>query len=115
MERLLWPSVSSRTTSICRSLRAGPGSARCPARCAAGLRGRSRAAGSGGSAAAGWPRGRRRLPLLRPRTVVPVHYEGWSHFRDARVAAERTLAGAPAEVRDVFRWLPMGAATELSV
>ncbi|WP_286014552.1 MULTISPECIES: hypothetical protein [unclassified Streptomyces] len=44
-----------------------------------------------------------------------MHYEGWSHFREARVAAERTLAGAPAEVRDVFRWLPMGAVTELSV
>ncbi|WP_371574027.1 MBL fold metallo-hydrolase [Streptomyces sp. NBC_01314] len=53
--------------------------------------------------------------LLRPRTVVPVHYEGWSHFREARAAAERTLSEAPAEVRDVFRWLPMGTATELSV
>lgn len=53
--------------------------------------------------------------LLRPRTVVPVHYEGWSHFREARAAAERTLAGAPDEVREVFRWLPRGRATELSV
>ncbi|WP_326574135.1 MBL fold metallo-hydrolase [Streptomyces sp. NBC_00481] len=53
--------------------------------------------------------------LLRPRTVVPVHYEGWSHFREARAAVERTLSEAPAAVRDVFRWLPMGTATELSV
>ncbi|MBZ3905640.1 MBL fold metallo-hydrolase [Streptomyces griseiscabiei] len=53
--------------------------------------------------------------LLRPRTVVPVHYEGWSHFREGRTAAERTLAGAPAGIRDVFRWLPRGTATELSV
>ena len=22
--------------------------------------------------------------LLRPRTVVPIHYEGWAHFRAAR-------------------------------
>ncbi|MFD9252292.1 MBL fold metallo-hydrolase [Streptomyces bottropensis] len=53
--------------------------------------------------------------LLRPRTVVPVHYEGWSHFREPRAAAERTRAGAPAEVRDAFRWLPPGTATAISV
>ncbi|WP_327342144.1 hypothetical protein [Streptomyces europaeiscabiei] len=44
-----------------------------------------------------------------------MHYEGWSHFPEARAAAERTLAGAPADVRDVFRRLPMGTAAELSV
>ena len=53
--------------------------------------------------------------LLRPRTVVPVHCEGPNHCREARAAAERTLSEAPAEVRDVFRRLPMGTATELSV
>jgi L-ascorbate metabolism protein UlaG (beta-lactamase superfamily) len=29
---------------------------------------------------------------LRPRTVVPVHYEGWSHFAQGRAALERELA-----------------------
>ncbi|CBG68076.1 MBL fold metallo-hydrolase [Streptomyces sp. LBUM 1478] len=52
---------------------------------------------------------------LRPRTVVPVHYEGWGHFREGRAAAERTLAGAPDQVRDAFRWLPPGTAAELTV
>ena len=46
--------------------------------------------------------------LLRPRTVVPVHYEGWSHFRQGREAAERVFGGAPAEVRQRLRWLELG-------
>ena len=29
---------------------------------------------------------------VRPRTVIPVHYEGWSHFREDRAAIERELA-----------------------
>ena len=38
---------------------------------------------------------------LRPRTVVPVHYEGWSHFGDGRAEIERALAGAPTAGRRV--------------
>ncbi|SEO61708.1 MBL fold metallo-hydrolase [Trujillonella endophytica] len=44
---------------------------------------------------------------LRPRVVVPVHYEGWSHFTEGRAAAEREFARAPDVARTV-RWLPMG-------
>ncbi|SDE96241.1 L-ascorbate metabolism protein UlaG, beta-lactamase superfamily [Blastococcus fimeti] len=47
------------------------------------------------------------------RTVVPVHYEGWTHFRQGRDAVERVLAAAPAEVRARFRWLPLGRPVEL--
>jgi L-ascorbate metabolism protein UlaG (beta-lactamase superfamily) len=46
--------------------------------------------------------------LLRPRSVVPVHYDGWSHFRQGRAAAEAEFAGAPAEVRQRLRWLEQG-------
>ena len=49
--------------------------------------------------------------LIRPRTVIPIHYEGWSHFREDRAATERELAAAP----DVpIRWLPIGEPVELS-
>jgi len=51
--------------------------------------------------------------LLHPRTVIPVHYEGWTHFRQGRDAVERTFAGAPAEVRRSLRWLPVGEPVEL--
>jgi len=49
--------------------------------------------------------------LLEPRVLIPIHYEGWKHFREGREAIERELAGAPQDVRDRVRWLPIGAAT----
>jgi L-ascorbate metabolism protein UlaG (beta-lactamase superfamily) len=45
---------------------------------------------------------------LRPRTIVPLHYEGWKHFREGRSAIERELASAPPDVREHVRWLPIG-------
>ena len=51
---------------------------------------------------------------IRPRTVVPVHYEGWSHFRQGRTAIEQALAGAP-DVRDSFQILPIGIAKHLTI
>ena len=53
--------------------------------------------------------------LARPRTVVPIHYEGWKHFREGREAIERELAEAPEDVRARFRWLPISVATEVAV
>lgn len=55
------------------------------------------------------------LEALRPETAVPIHYEGWKHFRQGRSELEAELAGAPAEVRDRVRWLPIGGAAEIGV
>lgn len=52
--------------------------------------------------------------LLQPRTVIPVHYEGWAHFRQDRDAAEREFARASEEQRERIRWLVAGVATDLS-
>jgi L-ascorbate metabolism protein UlaG (beta-lactamase superfamily) len=52
--------------------------------------------------------------LIRPRTAIPIHYEGWSHFKQGRAAIERELEGAPEDVRSRIRWLPIGEAVELS-
>jgi L-ascorbate metabolism protein UlaG (beta-lactamase superfamily) len=51
--------------------------------------------------------------LVEPRTVVPIHYEGWKHFRQGREAIESEFAGAPEAFRESVRWLPIGAAVEL--
>jgi L-ascorbate metabolism protein UlaG (beta-lactamase superfamily) len=51
--------------------------------------------------------------LIRPRTVIPIHYEGWKHFRQGREAIEREFAAAPQGFRDSVRWLPIGAATDV--
>ena len=49
--------------------------------------------------------------LLRARTLVPVHYEGWAHFQEPREEIERELAG----LGDRVRWLPLGSPTSLPV
>ena len=52
--------------------------------------------------------------LVRPRTIVPVHYEGWSHFqrgpRRDRARVRERAGGHPPRVR----WLPIGEAVELA-
>jgi L-ascorbate metabolism protein UlaG (beta-lactamase superfamily) len=48
--------------------------------------------------------------LIRPRIVIPIHYEGWSHFKQGREAIEREFAAAP----DIpVRWLPIGEPVEV--
>jgi L-ascorbate metabolism protein UlaG (beta-lactamase superfamily) len=51
---------------------------------------------------------------LAPATVVPIHYDGWSHFREDRAAAESELAtglaGGPA-----ITWLEPGAPRSIEV
>ena len=51
--------------------------------------------------------------LIRPRIVIPIHYEGWKHFRQGRDAIEREFASAPADFRERVRWLPIGEPVEL--
>lgn len=48
---------------------------------------------------------------LSPHTVVPIHYEGWSHFRDGRESCERSFTAAGVASR--VRWLQPGQRTEL--
>jgi L-ascorbate metabolism protein UlaG (beta-lactamase superfamily) len=52
--------------------------------------------------------------LIRPRLVIPIHYEGWSHFKQGRAAIERELESAPEDVRRRFRWLPIGETVDLA-
>ena len=51
--------------------------------------------------------------LSRPHTAIPIHYEGWKHFREGRDAIERELAAAPADLRDAFRGSRSATAVEL--
>ena len=46
--------------------------------------------------------------LIRPRTAIPIHYEGWKHFKEGRSAIERECARAPEDIRTRIRWLPIG-------
>ena len=51
---------------------------------------------------------------ITPRVAIPVHYEGWSHFRQGRDAIERALRGAPDEVQKMFRFLELGEPTDVT-
>jgi L-ascorbate metabolism protein UlaG (beta-lactamase superfamily) len=51
--------------------------------------------------------------LVRPRTAIPVHYEGWGHFQEEREAIERAFEDAPEDVGPRFRWLPIGVGVDL--
>ena len=53
--------------------------------------------------------------LVDPHTVVPIHYEGWSHFSEGRGDVEQALASASEGLRRRFRWLPLGTGVELEV
>ena len=53
--------------------------------------------------------------VIEPRTVVPIHYEGWKHFRQGRADAERAFAAAPDGLASRVQWLEMGEAATLSV
>jgi len=52
--------------------------------------------------------------LVQPHTVIPIHYEGWKHFRQGRDAIEAEFAKAPPRFRESVRWLPIGEPVELS-
>jgi L-ascorbate metabolism protein UlaG (beta-lactamase superfamily) len=51
--------------------------------------------------------------LVQPRVFIPIHYEGWKHFREGREAIEREFRDAPEDVSERVRWLPIGVRTEL--
>ena len=53
------------------------------------------------------------IELMKPRQAIPVHYEGWKHFREGRDAVERTFRAAPPDVRDRVRWVPIGSPVTL--
>jgi L-ascorbate metabolism protein UlaG (beta-lactamase superfamily) len=53
--------------------------------------------------------------LVQPHTTIPVHYEGWSHFREDQPAAARVLDHADDDVRSTLRWAPLGTPIELEV
>lgn len=53
------------------------------------------------------------IDLIKPTTVVPVHYEGWSHFRQGRGPAQMILDASPRS--DTVHWLDPGEAETFAV
>ena len=53
------------------------------------------------------------FPWVEPTNVIPVHYEGWSHFKQDRNDAEPELAAST--VAPAMHWLDPGEATNVRV
>ncbi len=45
------------------------------------------------------------------RTVIPVHYDGWQHFRQPAKEVTAAFSAAPPPVRQSLKWLTPGAPT----
>jgi L-ascorbate metabolism protein UlaG (beta-lactamase superfamily) len=52
---------------------------------------------------------------MHPTTIVPIHYEGWKHFRQGKAAVERAFAKAPDGFAERVRWLQIGTPATLNV
>lgn len=57
--------------------------------------------------------GVRAAQALRPRTIIPIHYEGWKHFSEGRAAIEPAFAAAG--LLDRMRWLEIGRRADIDV
>ena len=55
----------------------------------------------------------RAVRALDPRTVIPIHYEGWKHFRESKVEAEKIFAEAG--INERVQWLPLGKPMDLDI
>lgn len=55
----------------------------------------------------------RAAKLLQADTIVPLHYDGWEHFREPRDQADAAFGKAGLAER--VRWLPRGVRTEIEI
>jgi L-ascorbate metabolism protein UlaG (beta-lactamase superfamily) len=53
--------------------------------------------------------------VIKPAAAIPVHYEGWSHFRQGRTEIEHAFARDGREFAARIRWAPIGTSMEISV
>ncbi|XSG74353.1 MBL fold metallo-hydrolase [Herpetosiphon llansteffanensis] len=49
--------------------------------------------------------------LLKPRTLIPIHFDGWQHFSQGQAEIEQAFIDAPIQPR----WLVLGIVTALEV
>jgi len=50
---------------------------------------------------------------LNLRTMIPIHYEGWSHFREPKAEAEKHFRAV--EISEKVQWLPLGVPVNVEV
>ena len=53
------------------------------------------------------------IHALQPHTAIPIHYEGWKHFKETGSDASRVFEAT--DVKDKIQWLRIGISTEVEV
>ena len=53
------------------------------------------------------------IKVFNPHVAIPIHYEGWSHFREPRAQAEKQFVAA--ELNEKVQWLPLGVPVTIEV
>lgn len=51
--------------------------------------------------------------VLNPHMVIPIHYEGWNHFREPKAEAEKQFIAA--DTKETVQWLPLGIPVNIEV
>jgi L-ascorbate metabolism protein UlaG (beta-lactamase superfamily) len=50
---------------------------------------------------------------LKPHTVIPIHYEGWKHFKETGADASRVFEAS--DIKEKIHWLPLGKPTDVEI
>jgi len=53
------------------------------------------------------------IHALKPRRVIPIHYEGWKHFQETGAEAGKVFEAS--DIKDQIQWLPLGKSTEVEI
>ncbi len=48
---------------------------------------------------------------LKPQTVIPIHYEGWKHFKETGATAGKIFEAS--DIKEKVHWLKLGKSEEL--
>jgi len=55
----------------------------------------------------------RAVKALDPHTIIPIHYEGWKHFREPKAEAEKHFAETG--IHERVQWLPLGEPVDVEI
>jgi len=50
---------------------------------------------------------------LQPQRVIPIHYEGWEHFKETGTAANHVFEGS--DIKEKILWLPLGQPVDVDI
>ncbi|MEO8261796.1 MAG: MBL fold metallo-hydrolase, partial [Pseudolysinimonas sp.] len=54
------------------------------------------------------------IGLLNPRVAVPVHFDGWSHFREGEDRIRTRFLSAPHDIQSKVVWVPLDGSVALA-